>query len=99
MELLTVRGTIDEVLTTVSDFDNDFTGENPYLWDEAIGYDSNREYLFDQLKDYHPIDKATSFIERWMEHDCYYRDYKWSLREIGSDDYILSIAFVTNNDR
>lgn len=99
MELLTVRGTIDEVLTTVSDFDNDFTGENAFLWDDATGYDSNRDYLFDLLKDYKPEDKARAFLEGWLENDFYYQDYKWNLEKLGSDDYILSLAFVTINDR
>lgn len=97
MKLLTARGTIDEVLIAVSDFDNDFIGENgyDYLWESAEGFDSNRDYVLDLVKDLDPEEKVKAFLHRWMGYDLYYLCYDYHLEKVSENDYVLSVAFDT----
>ena len=87
------------MLASVSDFDNDFTGENgeEFLWDEVDSskYKSNLDYMLDEVKDIEDDAEAIeTFFEEWMNKDGYYDDYEINVltNERGQ---VYAFSFVT----
>lgn len=82
-------------LIELSNDDLDFSGENAeYIkWEEALDFNSNRDYLLDLIKPYSNNDDAiTDFIEIWLNEDCYYENYEFNIVEI-NDIVVVSLAY------
>lgn len=77
------RESLISALKNISEFDNDFTSKNgkDFLWKEAKKYNSNMEYLINEVKNIEDDKECIeTFFNRWMEHDGdYYIKYQLSL--------------------
>ena len=76
------RESLLDALRSLSDFDCDFNGENglDYLWEDAKGYDSNMDYLINEVKDIKDDEECVNtFFEEWLDHDKYYDEWNVSV--------------------
>lgn len=97
------RESLLEALTTMSDFDCDFNGENgiEYAWEETLenGFESNLEYLLNEVKDIQDDSEAVQvFVETWMKMDeDYYNEYSHdTITDDNGNVLAISIAVTTN---
>lgn len=77
--------------------DNDFNGENgeEYLWEEAIGFESNAEYCWAEAeKELTPREVIEYFVDLWMGADSYYKDYSVEILQ-HEEILFVSLAFIT----
>lgn len=86
-----------DCLAELSTRDRDFNGENgtENLWEEARGFDSNKEYCLSL------IERCTTtrsmiekFIFNWFGNDNFYLKYKLDVVEI-DDNLFVSLAYLT----
>ena len=88
------RQNLLDALAIMSDFDNDFTGEN---WEETTvgGFKSNLEYLLDKVKEIKDDNEVVQiFLEEWMRNDAnYYSEYSYNTitDNVGN---VLAISFA-----
>ena len=83
-------------LKRIGDDDKDFTGENgeQYLWKEARGFKSNREYLIDKVKDIESDTECVkTFFETWKKNDSFYKDAEYQFIE-NRNGYVEAIEFA-----
>lgn len=76
------RESLLNALRGLSEFDNDFNGENgdDYLWEEANGFESNMEYLVNEVKNIEDDEECVNtFFEEWLNHDKYYDEWNVSV--------------------
>jgi hypothetical protein len=76
------RESLLNALRSLSEYDNDFNGENgiDYLWEEANGFESNMEYLVNEVKDIEDDEECVNtFFEEWLNHDKYYDEWNISV--------------------
>lgn len=76
------RESLLDALRSLSDFDCDFNGENgnDYLWEDAKSYDSNMDYLINEVKDIRDDEECVNtFFEKWLNHDKYYGEWSVSV--------------------
>lgn len=96
------RSSLREALLALATCDWDFCGENgdEYLWDglKEDGYESNAEYAAEMVLDTNPINAThqilSDFINLWMKHDTYYRDYDYEVVYVG-DMLLLLVVYET----
>lgn len=88
------RQSLLNALEIISDFDCDFNGDNgiDYLWDDAEGFESNLDYLLNEVKDIEEDEEVVkSFIEEWMDRDSnYYTEYSYNT--ITEDGFVVAIS-------
>lgn len=88
------RQSLLDALEIISDFDCDFNGDNgiDYLWEVAEGFESNMDYLLNEVKDIKEDEEVVKrFIEQWMEMDCnYYTEYSYDT--ITEDGFVTAIS-------
>lgn len=81
--------------------DNDFNGENgaDYLWEEAQGYESNRDYLLDKVSQYDVIEVMIyKYFDRWIGHDTYYDAYNYDIIYNENNEIIaIALAYGVDN--
>ena len=76
------RESLLNALKSLSDFDCDFNGENgnDYLWEDAEGYESNMDYLINEVKDIEDDEECVNtFFDEWLSHDRYYDEWNVSV--------------------
>lgn len=76
------RESLLDALRSLSDFDCDFNGENgnDYLWEDAKNYDSNMDYLINEIKDIEDDEECVNtFFEEWLDNDKYYDEWNVSV--------------------
>lgn len=93
------RESLLDALRSLGDFDCDFNGENgiEYLWEEIDEdkFDSSMDYLLNEVKDIPDDEKCVRFfIETWMKHDSYYKEYELDFIKNEEGD-VIAIAFAT----
>jgi hypothetical protein len=84
MKLVKVEGKTKEdlcnALRELAKLDDDFNGNNgiDYLWEEVDSskYQSNIDYLLDNLIGNTDKELIEDFVKCWIEEDSYYVDYK-----------------------
>lgn len=85
------------MLMCLADNDLDFNGENgdEYLWDEALGFESNAAYCLSiAKKEKTPSDMIEKFISLWMGRDYYYQDYRIGIH-CENNTLFVSLAYIT----
>lgn len=77
------RENLLDALRGLSEFDNDFNGENGddyFLWEKANGFESNMDYLINEVKDIKDDEECVNtFFEEWLNHDSYYDEWNVSV--------------------
>lgn len=76
------RESLLDALRSLSDFDYDFNGENglDYLWEDASGFESNMDYLINEVKDIEDDEECVNtFFEEWLGNDRYYDEWNVSV--------------------
>lgn len=90
-----------DALCNLSDCDCDFNGENgaDYLWEEAQGYESNRDYLLDKVSQYDVIEVMIyKYFDRWIGHDTYYDTYNYDIIYNENNEIIaIALAYGVDN--
>lgn len=84
-------------LSTAIQCDNDFNGENgeEYLWEDAIGFNSNAEFCWAEAeKKSTPREMIETFVALWMGADSYYEEYSVEILQ-HEEILFVSLAFVT----
>lgn len=88
---------VSSSLTNLATCDNDFNGENglEYLWEEAVGFESNAEYCLSIAEqEPTPREMAEKFVSLWMGRDYYYEDYDIGVL-VRDDKIFISLAYTT----
>lgn len=98
---------LESILGALSNFnDEDFNGNNgeEYLWECAEGYDSNMEYVLDELRKkytediiqedvYKVIDLVRDYFNEFLGNDGYYKDYEFDV-DVEDGDVIIVCAWI-----
>lgn len=100
---------IESILGALSNFDDeDFNGNNgeEYLWEEAQGYECNKDYVLDQLRAKYTEDiihedvyKIYELCEEYFASymSCsYYQDYKIDV-DVEDGDVIIVCAWLSGD--
>ena len=89
------------VLDALADFgvnDNDFNGENgaEYLWEQAKGFESNRDYLLDKVAKIDDIGKMIyEYFDKWLGCDGYYDSYAYNIiRNEANEIVAIALAYT-----
>ena len=92
------KESLKAALAEISETDADFIGDNgdDYLWDaaRAAGFETNFDYVFDQIKDDDEKTLIKRFFDFWVGHDSYYEAYDYIV-EYDDNDHITEIIFAT----
>ena len=89
---------VAKALINLADYDADFCGNNgyEYRWDVAKEFETNAEYALSVAKNEPTIiGMITKFVDIWMGHDSYYRDYEVSIMEM-NDIVAIAVACITD---
>lgn len=100
--------TLDGVLGALSNFeDEDFNGNNgkEYLWENAKGFKSNKEYVIDLLyrhyknsdiKDINILHSlCTQYFYYLFSDYNYYIDYKFKVDNEQDNEVVITCCFIT----
>lgn len=91
-------------LVELSDLDADFTGDNgdEYLWNKAKakGFENNRDYVLNEIKDDNKVSMIDNFFRLWLGNDNYYKDYDYNilLDKESKNIVVISLSFVTETE-
>ena len=100
-QLITVNVEEENKKEDIVDCDLDFNGENgpEYLWEDAEGFESNRDYLIDYISKYDGAETMIkTFMDIWMEKDAHYyirNEYEVIKNKAGK---IVAICFAYMTD-
>ena len=93
---------IKEGLVALCSDDNDMNGENgdEFLWEEAVSYPSNADYLAAiSISNNETVQGMFEyFVETWMSRDGYYTDYNLEFLEDEREDELIVSFIITHED-
>lgn len=105
---INIKKYIKSALITLSCDDADWSGNNgqEYLRKEAkdAGYDNNADYFADKFVDALPEDYVRaavrpvieSYVNAWIGHDSYYKEYQLEVTDGTVGEMIISLAYIDN---
>lgn len=97
--------TLDSVfdaLMSISETDLDFIGENgvEYLWEDATEFESNREYVFNEIRNMENMTLTRAietFFYMWLRYDNFYQEYDYDIAKDENENIVaISLAFITD---
>ncbi len=96
------RESLVSALSVFGEKDNDFNGENgsDYLWDCAKGYESNRDYCLDYIKN---LPEATTdaeciknYMDLWVGSDGYYKCPIYDvIYDVNGNAEFIALSYMT----
>ena len=86
-------------LCQLAEDDYDFSGENgkEYLWEvaENNGYETNLEYVADNIKSTYFTQVISEFLSMWLDNDDFYDTYEWAWHNIGNGKIVIILSYIT----
>lgn len=102
LKMVTANSTKKEdIITALCDIalcDFDFSGANgeEYLWEiaEKNGYESNLDYVSDNIKSDYFTQVISEFLDMWLGNDDYYDSYEWNWTSVTDGKIVIAITYI-----